>query len=105
MYRGTTPTLYLDLETDLDLSGVSEMWVTFNSPTIEVTKYLSEGEISFDPVEKKVTVVLSQEETLKMFVGEVELQIRFRVGDENGLAYATNIVKVAIEKILKEGVI
>lgn len=105
MYRGTTPTLYLELETELDLSGISEMWVTFCSPTIEITKYLSKNEITFDNETKKVTVTLTQDETLKMYAGEVEVQIRFRIGDENGLAYATDTAKIDVQKVLKEGVI
>lgn len=102
MYRGTTPTLYLELETELDLSNIAEMWVTFKSPTVEVTKTLSNNEITFDSETNTVTVVLSQEDTLSLYNGEAEVQIRFKIND---LAYATDIAKVDIQKILKEGVI
>ncbi len=105
MYRGTTPTLYLELETELDLSGVSEMWVTLKSPSVEITKYFSKGEVVLDNEKKEITVALSQEETLKMYTGEVEVQVRFRIGDENGLAYATDTATVDIQKVLKDGVI
>lgn len=101
MYRGTTPTLYLELDTELDLSDIAEMWVTFKSPTIEMTKSLSE--VIFDSETNIVTVTLSQEETLQMFNGKVDVQVRLRTN--SGLAYATDIQEVEIGRILKEGVI
>lgn len=101
MYRGTTPTLYLELETELDLSNVSEMWVTFKTPTVEITKDLSE--VVFDKDLKVITVVLSQEETLKLYSGKADVQVRFKTDSE--LAYATDIADVEIGRILKEGVI
>lgn len=106
MYRGTTPTLYLELETKLDLTTVSEMWVTFRSSTVEITKSLSEAEIVIDAETNTVSVLLTQEDTLSLFNGAVEVQVRFRVGEgNNALAYATDIAKVDVGKILKEGVI
>lgn len=101
MYRGTTPTLYLELETELDLSDVTEMWVTFKSPTVEITKTLSE--VVFDSETNKITVMLSQEETLKMYNGKVDVQVRLKTASE--FAYATDIAGVEIGRILKEGVI
>lgn len=101
MYRGTTPTLYLELDTELDLSNVVEMWVTFKSPTIELTKSLSE--VIFDSETNTITVTLSQEETLKLFNGKADVQVRLKTSDD--LAYATDIVDVEIGRILKEGVI
>ena len=59
MYRGTTPTLYLELDTELDLSNLAEMWVTFKSPTVEITKTLSE--VAFDSETNVITVILSSE--------------------------------------------
>ena len=101
MYRGTTPTLYLELDTELDLSNVAEMWVTFKSPTVEITKTLSE--VIFNSETKVITVILSQEETLQLFNGKVDVQVRLKTSDD--LAYATDIADVEIRRILKEGVI
>lgn len=101
MYRGTTPTLYLELETEIDLSDVVEMWVTFKSPTVEITKTLNE--VAFDSETNVITVVLSQDETLQLYNGKADVQVRLRT--EDGLAYATDIVDVEIGRILKEGVI
>ena len=101
MYRGTTPTLYLELETELDLSNIAEMWVTFKSPTVEVTKSLSE--VIFDSTTNVITVTLSQEETLKLYNGKADVQVRLKTSTD--LAYATDIADVEIGRILKEGVI
>lgn len=101
MYRGTTPTLYLELDTELDLTNIAEMWVTFKSPTVELTKTFSE--VAFDTETNVITVTLSQEETLKLFNGIVDVQVRLRT--QSDLAYATDIVGVEIGRILKEGVI
>lgn len=101
MYRGTTPTLYLELDTELDLSNVTEMWVTFKSSTVEITKTLSE--VVFDAETNTITVVLTQEETLKMYNGKVDVQVRLKTASD--LAYATDIANVEIGRILKEGVI
>ena len=101
MYRGTTPTLYLELDTELDLSNLAEMWVTFKSPTVEITKTLSE--VAFDSETNVITVILSQNETLQLFNGKADVQVRLRTNDD--LAYATDILDVEIGRILKEGVI
>lgn len=101
MYRGTTPTLYLELETELDLSDITEMWVTFKSSTVEVTKTLNE--VIFDNETKTITVTLTQEETLKLYKGDCDVQVRIRTN--TNLAYATDIANVEIGRILKEGVI
>lgn len=101
MYRGTTPTVYLELDTELDLSEVSEMWVTFRSPSVEVTKTL--GSVIIDNELKIITVSLSQDETLSLYTGKCEVQVRFRL--QNDLAYATEIAEVPIGRILKDGVI
>lgn len=101
MYRGTTPTLYLELDTELDLTNIAEMWVTFKSPTVELTKTFSE--VAFDTETNVITVTLSQEETLQLFNGTVDVQVRLRT--QSNLAYATDIVGVEIGRILKEGVI
>ena len=101
MYRGTTPTLYLELDTELDLSNVAEMWITFKSPTVEITKTLNE--VAFDAETNVITVTLSQDETLQLYNGKADVQVRLKTSDD--LAYATDIVDVEIGRILKEGVI
>lgn len=101
MFRGTTPTIFLDLETELPLDDLAELWVTFKSPMVELTKDLSEVRVNSET--KTVVVSLTQEETLKLFNGVCDVQVRFRT--TNNLAYASTIEKVNVERILKEGVI
>ena len=38
MYRGTTPTITLELDTDVSLADLAEIWVTFKTPNAEVNK-------------------------------------------------------------------
>lgn len=101
MYRGTTPTIILELDTELSLANLAEMWVTFKTSTVSVTKTLEE--VIIDDTLKTVTVILSQEETLKLYNGDCEVQIRFR--DENDKAHVTDIGNLDVGRILKEGVI
>lgn len=103
MYRGTTPTIFLDLDTTLSLDNLAELWVTFKTPTVEVSKNMQDEAVSIDDERKRVTVSLTQEETLALYNGSCEVQVRFKTLNE--LAYASTVAKVAVEKILKEGVI
>lgn len=99
MYRGTTPTLLLELETELSLDNLAELWATFRTSTVEVTKTLEDVAIEG----KTIAVPLTQEETLKLYNGVCQVQVRFRTDDD--LAYATTIADINIGRILKEGVI
>lgn len=102
MYRGTTPTITLALDTELPLENLAELWVTFKGSTVEITKELNDSEVEVDSEHKKIIVSLSQQETLQLFNGKCEVQVRFRIGE---LAYASTIAKIDVERILKEGVI
>ena len=101
MYRGTTPTIVLELDTEVSLANLAEMWVTFKTSTVKVTKTLSD--VTIDDELKTVVVSLTQEETLKLYNGNCEVQIRFRDAEDN--AYSTDIGDVNVGRILKEGVI
>lgn len=109
MRRGTTPTHIF--ETDLDLRDASEIFLTYkqegtsqkccNNPTNTVlTKEKADMEIEED----KVTVKLTQEETL-MFSTKGKISIQFRVKFPDGAAVASNIVNANADTILREGVI
>lgn len=105
MYRGTTPTLYLELDTSLALDNITELWVTFQGlkgeKSREVTKQLED--VSIDPATKTITVSLTQDDTLTLFNGTCNVQVRFKTS--NGLAYASTIENIDVQRILKEGVI
>ena len=103
MIRGTTPTLVLVLD-DVDLTG----------QTFEVyLRGLKNGQLfcwdnsmenvslhDVTPGTSTVYVDLSQEDTLKLEVGKAEVQVRFI--NHAGVALATNVVLVDVDKILKD---
>lgn len=101
MYRGTTPTITFKINTDLDLNNLAECWVTFKSKigSREKTFYLTD--MIVDPVEKTITIAMSQDETLYFTSGSVLIQIRLRTIDD--LAYASDIKEIKINPILKDG--
>lgn len=101
MYRGTTPTLILELDTDVSLANLAEMWVTFKTPTAEVNKTLSD--VTIDDTNKTIQVPLSQLDTLEINNRSCAVQVRFKTA--GGQAYATTISNIDVENILKEGVI
>ena len=101
MYRGTTPTLTLELDTDVSLANLAEMWVTFKTPTAEVNKTLSD--VTIDDTNKTIQVPLSQLDTLEINNRSCAVQVRFKTA--SGQAYATTISNIDVENILKEGVI
>lgn len=98
MYRGTTP---LNIFTvDADLTTAEVIYITYKQGCqVVIEKDIDEIEVAAD----KLTVRLSQEDTLKFDYREVEIQIRARYSD--GTAIASNIIKTTVEHILKDGVI
>lgn len=108
MYRGTTPNIVIKVNSDLDLSTMTEIWVTVKNKSGEVNYAMSDGGVVLDTEEKTLTVLMSQEDTLAFqtcgsLMGKVELQVRML--DENDLAYASNIKEIELLRILKDGVI
>ncbi len=101
MFRGTTPTLLLELNTTVSLANLAELWVTFKDPTTEINKSLQD--VAVDDEEKTVTVHLSQEDTLRLHNRSCQVQVRFKTRE--GFAYASDIYDLDVGRILKEGVI
>jgi hypothetical protein len=99
MIRGTTPTLEFVLP--FDTKQLAEAYVTLaQNDEVVLDKRLSECQCS----ENKMTVRLSQEETLKLKCGCITgIQIRARTVD--GEAIASDIIHEKTERILKDGVI
>jgi len=101
MYRGTTPTISFKIKTDIDLNDVAECWVTFKAKTGPKEKTFNISDLIIDPENKTITASLSQEETLFFNTGTIDIQIRLRTTD--GLAYASDIKEIRMNKILKDG--
>lgn len=69
--KGTTPTVMLSFSDEgLDLTEVNHLYVTFEKGQREVTK--KDEDLTVEP--KKIYVYLSQQDTLKLGEGEVEVQ-------------------------------
>ena len=100
MYRGTTPTIQINVNGSDDLTSYKSIYVTFKQmPSVLIEKTKEEMSVSSD----SVSITLSQEDTLKFSPGPVMIQLR--AVDESGTAIASNITTIHAERILKEGVI
>ena len=99
MIRGTTPRLKFTLP--FDTSQIAESYITFSQDeTIKMDKSLEECEAYGNTL----TVVLTQEETLSLASGKfVEIQVRVKTVSDDVLA--SNIIRVNVDRILREGVI
>lgn len=101
MVRGTTPTIVYNINSEINLNDMVQIWATFKSKTKEVTLDITKLEVDND---KKVVIArLSQEETLQFHDESVETQLRLLSGD--GKAYASLPKRLKVNNILKGGVI
>lgn len=104
--RGTTPTVVFNVKTELDLSDIVELWITFKpksaDPRHRDMTYTLE-DVTIDPLLKTISLFMSQEDTLAFNEKPYNVQIRLRTSDD--LAYASSIIEEPIGKILKDGVI
>ncbi len=99
MIRGTTPTLEFTIP--FDTSFLEEAYVTLSQNNVVVLdKALSDCKCD----ERKLSVKLTQEETLKLDC-KCKTEIQVRVRTKEGDALASDIITVNTERILKDGVI
>ena len=103
--RGTTPTISFNIKSDLDLSDIAELWITFKTKPGNIMKektfYMEDVDI--DAENHKINLFMTQQDTLELTNTSYNVQIRVRMNDD--LAYASSIMDVPIGKILKDGVI
>ena len=96
MIRGTTPTNTFNV--DVDLTDAVAIYITY----VQGDQTIFEKDIDDITVESdKLTVNLSQEDTLKLSPKEVRIQIRAKFAD--GTAIASNIITTMANAILKDG--
>ena len=100
MRRGTTPTLVFTVEPVLDLSTLAEAWLTIYQAGEVATKTLPE----LTQTENGFQVTLTQEETLRLCAG-AGCRIQLRAATGQGAALASNILRVPVAGILKDGII
>lgn len=89
MYKGTTPTFIFTFPEDFDPTEASKIIVTLSAKGVPVLEKTGE-DLTVD--ETTVSVYLSQEESFRMPVGEVQAQINLLYAD--GSRVATNIVRI-----------
>ena len=98
MRQGSTPTF--TIRTDVDLTGASALFITFEqSGRIVLEKTLEDCTISSD----KIVVQLSQEETFlfkETITSAVKVQIRAAVGDTR---YTSNEMNLKVSRAIKKG--
>lgn len=104
--RGTTPTIIVTIDNDIDLDLVKQVWLyIWQSKKLVVDKVIND--LTIDPVNKIITLWLTQDDTLACKAGEAILQMRLLLDDsgpeDNALANIGWPVKVY--EIYKDGVI
>lgn len=102
LIRGTTPTIVITVQTEIDLHQVSEVWIYISQQNkVRVDKQLVD--VTFNYEQRIMSVTLNQDDTLALKEGEALFQIRLLLVD--GTALATLASKVDVKPIYKPGVI
>lgn len=102
LIRGTTPTIQITVQTEIDLHQVAEVWIYISQQNrVKVDKQLED--VTFNYEERQMSVTLSQDDTLALKEGEAVFQIRLLLQD--GTALATIASKVEVKPVYKNGVI
>lgn len=102
LIRGTTPTIEINILTEIDLHQVSEVWVYISQQNkVKVDKKIDD--VSFDYEHRKIFVTLSQQDTLELKAGTALFQIRLLL--QNGTALAGIASEIEIYEIYKPGII
>lgn len=102
LIRGTTPTIIITVQTEIDLHEVTEVWIYISQQNkVRVDKQLQDT--TFDYEKRTMTVTLSQDDTLALKEGEALFQIRLLL--QNGTALATLASKVDVKPVYKPGII
>ena len=102
MYKGTTPTFIFELDTPIDLTDMSEVWITIRDGA-GVKHNWDITRATLDDTEKTVSLTLTQAETLEMAPGIGAVQIRFLT--TSGHALTTQKTQINISTTLKGGII
>lgn len=101
MIRGTTPDYVLTLD-GVDLSDKT-VYVTIAQSNKKLTLTGEQLSVTVTAEGSEIAFTLSQEDTLKLSIGEATVQVRFI--DETGHAEATEIASLTVKRVLLERVI
>ena len=99
IYRGNQFELSVNLtinQESVDISQITDVEIAFNN---NVTKFLSKGEITYNPNTENFTVFLTQEDTFKLnYAFEIQARVKFI----NSHIYASNKVTKTLGEILSK---
>ena len=100
--RGTTPTININVKSEIDLAAISVIWVYITQDNrVVIDKELKD--CTLDVENRVISLELTQEDTLALKVGEGLFQIRLLMID--GLALATKASRITVQEVYKDGVI
>lgn len=103
LIRGTTPTITINVKSELDLSQVTEIWVYISQQNkVKVDKQLSD--VAFNVEERQIIVTLSQDDTLAL-KADTDTLFQIRLLLSSGTALATLASKITVKEVYKGGVI
>ena len=102
LIRGTTPTIIINVTSDIDLTNITQVWVYISQRgAVVIDKDISSVQI--DTEHKQISVILTQEETLALKAEDALFQIRVLLSDDTALATIASEVNVI--EVYKGGVI
>lgn len=112
MVRGTTPTIVLTVKDTEAISQATDVWVTFEQGSTEITRKWKRDTDDNDGIAVTgniVTVKLSQDDTLSFAKGQVSVQIKMLENDDDDSTNydevgATEIKKLKVAEILNEDI-
>lgn len=106
MIRGTTPSLKISL--DYKRTDLAVVWITISQDGRPIiNKDLDDEGVEIVDVtteagtHAEITLTLTQADTLALTSGQAELQVRALMVDDT--AAASNIVRLSVKRILRDG--
>lgn len=102
LIRGTTPTIVIYMEEQIDFSQVKQVWIYISqNKKVIVDKEISD--VTFNQQKQTITLTLAQKDTINLKAGEAKFQIRLVFNDTTALA--TIAEDIEILEIYKSGII
>ena len=102
MIRGTTPTFLWNLPFQSSLIKSAEIILKYSDANKEILIEKTKDDCILG--ETSIAVTLTQEETLQ-FPAQASVFVQLRVLLNDGTALATHSIEIAVDMLLKEGVI
>lgn len=96
MYRGTTPTIVLTVK-GLSEIEISKIYLTIKQYDKVIEKTLPDMQIDGDVI----SVTLTQKETLELEAKNINIQLR--ILSKSKTAYATKVLSMPVNDVLKDG--